>query len=88
MNKSFKYQYGREKYLVNLNDEKSRKFVTRIRICAHKFPVEQGRYVNIPREKRLCNICNWKIVVDEYHRLFVCKKNTVNERRENLIRNY
>ena len=71
---SIKYQYGRElKYLDNLNDAKSRKFVTQIRISAHKFPVDQGRYVNIPREQRYCKICNCKVIGDEYCYLFVCK---------------
>ena len=57
-----------------------------IRISAHKFPVEQGKYVNIPREQRLCNICNWKLVGDEYHYLFLCRENTLKERRENFIK--
>ena len=79
-----KYRYGREKYLDNMNDAKSRKFVTQIRISAHKFPVEQGRYVNIPRKQWLCNICNCKVVGDEYP--CVRKENTLKERRENFIK--
>ena len=83
---SIKCHYGREKYLDNLSDAKSRKFITQIRISAHKFPVEQGRYVNIPREQRLCNICSCKVVEDEFHYLFMCNEKTLKERRENFIK--
>ena len=83
---NLKSHYGREKYLDNLVDAKSRKFVTQIRISAHKFPVEQGRYVNTPREQRLCNICDCKVVGDEYHYLFMCRESTFKQHREKFIK--
>ena len=75
-----------EKYLNNLVDAKSRKFVTQIRISAHEFPVEQGRYVNIPTEQRFCNICDYKVVGNEYSYLFMCRENTLKILREHFIK--
>ena len=34
--------------------------------------IETDRYVNTPREKRFCTICNIDLVEDEYHFLFTC----------------
>ena len=83
---NIKPHYGCEKYLDNLDDANSRKFVTQIRISAHKFPVEKGRYINIPREQRLCNICDCKVVGDEYHYLFISRESTLKQHRETFIK--
>ena len=76
---NIKIYYGHEKYLDNLEDVKFRRFVTKFRISAHKFSVEQGRYVNVPREQRLC-----KVVGDEYHYLFMCRESTLKNLKKTI----
>ena len=39
----------------------------KLRISSHKLRIETGRYDNIPREERLCNLCNCYRIEDETH---------------------
>ena len=42
-------------------------------LCStHKLAIEQGRHLNEPRENRLCQICNYNELEDEYHFVLVC----------------
>ncbi len=45
-----------ERYLkaVNVN---LRTYLTRFRLSNHRLPIEVGRYVNIPRNERICEFC-------------------------------
>ena len=45
---------------------------TKFRTANHKLPVEKGRYTNIQREQRTCNLCDSDHVGDEYHFLLEC----------------
>ena len=47
-----------------------RKIVTRWRLPSDKLKVETDRYSNVPRESRVCLLCN--ILEDESHVIFVC----------------
>ena len=59
-------------HLTKCKGASFRAAITKIRTSAHKFPVETGRYENIPRENRLCPFgCN--IVGGESHYMFECK---------------
>ena len=60
-----------ENYLLHENFEK-RRLITKLRISDHNL-IEKGRHLKIPREKRLCQVCNQ--IEDEHHFLFVCNKN-------------
>ena len=50
---------------------------TKLRISAHDFEIETGRYSNIPREERICKWCSLtkgdKTVEDEMHVLYHCE---------------
>ena len=39
----------------------------KLRISSHKILIETGRYDNIPRNERVCNVCNCKTIEDEIH---------------------
>jgi hypothetical protein len=65
-----KVNIAREKYL-NLRDANIRKSVSELRLSSHKLPIEVGRYRNLPRQARLCTLCNMAIG-DEYHCLLEC----------------
>ena len=45
-------------------------WLCKLRTCNMKIPIETGRWVNIPQEKRLCKFCNDGIG-DEFHYLFI-----------------
>ena len=62
-----------EEYLINENSFKNRQLVTKFRLSDHNLNIEMGRYSNIPRENRLCNIC--QVLEDENHFFFHCKIN-------------
>ena len=46
--------------------------MTRMRISAHRLPIETGRYLKIRRELRECPL-GCKSIGDEYHYLTSCK---------------
>ena len=69
---TFKKEYNLEKYLTIINDVNKRRSFTRFRISNHKLMVESGRYQNILREERICQICNLNEVETENHFLTSC----------------
>ena len=52
----------------------SRKALVKLRISSHKLRIETGRYDKIPREERLCNLCNSNKIEDETHFLLDCPR--------------
>ena len=54
-----------------LNDE-HRKIITRWRLSNHDLKIETGRYHKIPREHRVCDLC--EVLEDEQHVIFVCPR--------------
>jgi hypothetical protein len=70
---TFKTDHNLEKYLVLIKDPYKRKCLSRFRVSSHNLQIEIGRYQNIPREERLCEICNSGEVENETHFLLFCK---------------
>jgi hypothetical protein len=66
-----KSSIGLEKYLPELISFKNRKKFKQFCTSDDCLQIETGRYKNIPRQQRLCNIC--KVVEDECHFLLNCK---------------
>ena len=44
----------------------------KFRISAHNLNIERGRYHNVPRHERKCQLCNMNDIEDEYHFIFIC----------------
>ena len=44
----------------------------KFRTTNHKLPIEHGRWNNIPRENRKCNLCNLEEIGDEFHYILNC----------------
>ena len=44
--------------------------ITKFRVSAHTLLIEKGRYHNIERGKRICQMCDMNDVEDEYHFIF------------------
>ena len=67
-----KTNYSPSAYLDLTRKNPSRKTLVKLRISSHKLRIETGRYDNIPRDERLCNLCNCKRIEDETHFLLDC----------------
>ena len=64
--------FGKEKYVDLIWNSKARSAVTKIRISAHHFPIERGRYQNIERNDRICTICDQNVLGNEIHYVMFC----------------
>ena len=67
-----KEAYGREEYLGQIRIPQYRIALTKMRISAHKFPIETDRYIKLPRDERLCPLGCLEIG-DEAHYLLKCE---------------
>ena len=65
--KEMKADHKFEEYLVKIPKIFSVP-ILKLRSCNHQLPIERGRYSNIPRERRYCELCddNRPFVGDEY----------------------
>ena len=78
--KSIKTDFGKESYLDYINVPDYRSDLTKMRVSAHKFPIETDRYLNIPREKRCCPLGCQK-VGDELHYALHCDHPSIKKLR-------
>jgi len=83
----FKADFCLEKYLIKLEKEK-RLYICKLRCSNLKFPIEVGRWHNVPREDRLCTICNDRALGNEFHYLFTCKNAEIVRLRNVYIPGY
>ena len=85
---SMKQEWGAEPYINSLPHD-LRVNITRLRLSAHRLPIELGRYQRpiIPRDERYCKICSTagypNMIGDEPHLLFRCIISL--ERRRKLL---
>ena len=76
----FKHGLNYENYLNTLSNS-NRILLTKFRLCNHKLPIETGRWLNLPRNDRLCTLCTRNCIGDEYHFLLECS--SLNNIRKN-----
>ena len=69
-----------EQYL-GIENMNIRKAITKIRISAHKFPIETGRYEGKTRDDRICPLC-CDGIGDEKHYIFECDNGVIKDIRE------
>ena len=60
--------------------------ISRFRVHAHSLNIETGRYYNIDRHDRICNMCNNNDIEDEYH--FILEYSKYVEIRRKYIKPY
>ena len=58
--------------MYQLKNVEHRKALSKLRLSAHNFPIEEGRRHNIPRHLRRCSLCHSSSIGDEYHTLMEC----------------
>ena len=78
-----KESFGQSTYLMNCKVPLHRIACTKIRLSAHKFPIETGRYEQTPREERKCPFCEH--LGDEQHYILNCSHPFISEIRLPLI---
>lgn len=61
-------------YYLSYHNKQLRTLLSKLRLSDHKLMIELGRYRKIPRDQRLCVICN--TLDDESHFLLECKINS------------
>ena len=79
-----KHQFRYEKYL-NIQNDKLRRYVTKLRVSNHNLPIERGRYNNISADHRLCNMCGNVDIGDEFHLLMTCDNSNLCKLRVNFL---
>ena len=78
----YKHNLEFESYLNILPDKDAITFC-KFRTCNHYLPIEKGRWLNIPRENRTCNLCDKADLGDEFHFLLSCP--FFNQTRKRLL---
>ena len=76
-----------EKYLLSLPNCFSIP-LSKFRCNNMRIPVVRGRYNNIPRELRFCNLCNNDVIGDEFHILLECEHPMIKNLRVSTIPRY
>jgi hypothetical protein len=56
----FKTDFKFEEYF-NILDEQNSLLLCKFRTTNHKLPIEKGRWSNIPRENRYCELCGLRL---------------------------
>ena len=72
-----KIEYAPSHYLDLTTRTSERRVLTKLRISNHKLMIELGRYNQISRDNRLCQICGSNQIEDEIHFLFHCSKYSI-----------
>ena len=79
----FKERPRFENYL-NLPYEKLRQSITKLRITAHKFPIETGSFDYKKQTERICPLC-CDVAGDEIHYLTQCQDSIISRTRVELL---
>ena len=66
-----KQNFQIEPYL-HLPAFRDRQIISKFMCSSHKLHIERGRHLNIPREERLCQLCDMNKVEDEEHFILEC----------------
>jgi hypothetical protein len=80
-NKIYLYKFLKQnenemEYYLSHPDKNVRLILTKFRLSEHKLVIKISRNLKIPRDQRLCAICN--VLEGEFHFFFECKRNTNN----------
>ena len=81
---SFKELPGFENYL-NESNPKLHHAITKIKISAHKFPIETGRFENKNQTDRICPFCR-EGIRNELHYLIECKNKAITKTRSKFLK--
>ena len=83
--KQIKHNFCTEKYLLDDLAPTVRQAISKIRLSAHKLPIELGRKQSIALNLRTCKICQTGQVGDEFHVFMACPNPTIYSSRSNFL---
>ncbi|CAB3997693.1 Hypothetical predicted protein [Paramuricea clavata] len=84
----FKNEYKMEEYLSLIQNPTIRRTFSQYRISNHKLQIERGRYENIPREERICKLCDSGEVENEFHFAVACQNyQHLRDNSNNILKN-
>ena len=58
----------------------------KLRMSSHNLEIERGRYINVPRENRICTNCTSGFIENEYHFALICSMHA--DLRSNFMKRY
>ena len=61
-----------EPYLLKIHNLKHRRVLSKLRLSSHTLNIEYGRFKNIDRQHRFCEMCDKLTIEDEYHFILEC----------------
>ncbi len=70
----FKSYYGKDTYVCTVYNRRYRLILARLRSGTLPLGIENEHFQNIPREFRLCTMCNDNDMEDETHFMFYCNQ--------------
>ena len=79
----FKKKVCFEKYLTYLPSI-LRQRVLKFRLSNHRLPIRKRRSLGIPRDERICTVCDSGEVGDEFHYLLNCSNENVNNKKRTM----
>ena len=59
-------------YVDALKNRSDRSSLCKLRVSAHNLAIERGRYLKMPRDQRICEICKSGEIENEQHMLLHC----------------
>lgn len=71
---AMKTTFAMSPYLCLVDNVKHRHALSKLRLSSHRLRIEDGRYRNIPRNERKCELCTSNDIEDEYHFVLICDK--------------
>ena len=82
--RSFNKKFCFEEYLTYLSSI-LRQRVLKFWVSNHRLPIQQRRSLGIPRDERICTVCDSGEVGDEFHYLFNCSNENVKRNRTKYV---
>ena len=83
----FKKEFCFEQYLISLPSSLMHNLL-KFRLSNHTLPVQYQRQFDVPREERVCHICNLGDIGDEFHYLFICDYPDIKVKRTQFLSKY
>ena len=73
-------------YLRKSLDTRCQIYIAKFRLSSHNLNIESGRFHNVTRRNRICNLCQLQDIEDEFH--FILKCPIYNEYRQKFVKRY
>ena len=67
---------------------RKRQRVMKFRLSNHRLPFQQRRSLGIPRDERICTVCDSGEVGDEFYYLLTCSNENVKRNRTKYVDKY